>query len=86
MKNLKTKLSYAFYILLATVFLTSCGYSKANNDDLYKVIEQAYFEGQKDALNGDVRIKRNQDSCWIWIKSPWDIGREPKFNPSFECE
>lgn len=86
MKNLRTKLSYALYILLATVFFTSCGYSVVENNDVYKLTEQAYFEGQKDALNGDVRIKRNQDSCWIWVKSPWDSNIEPKFNPSFECE
>ena len=86
MKNSRTKLSYALYTLLATVFLTSCGDSVVDNDDLYKVTEQAYFEGQKDALNNDIRIKRNQDSCWIWTKSPWDNSREPKFNPSFECE
>lgn len=47
-----------------------------------KKMEQAYFEGQKDALNGDVRIRKNGDSCYIWIKSPWNNGSKPVFNPS----
>lgn len=86
MEDLRNKLIYIFYTLLTTVFLTSCGYSVVENDKVYESTEQAYFEGQKDALNNDVRIKKNQDSCWIWTKSPWDSGRAPKFNPSFECE
>ena len=86
MKNLRTKLRYTLYTLLGTIFLTSCNYVIVDNDDLYVLMEQGYFHGQKDALNGDVRTKRNQDSCWIWTKSPWSTGREPKFNPSFECQ
>lgn len=49
-------------------------------------LEQAYFEGQRDAINGDVRIERNQDGNYIWRKSPWDNGRPPTFNPIFEQE
>ena len=33
--------------------------------------EYAYFEGQRDVLNDDVRIEW-KDSIWVWIKSPWD--------------
>jgi hypothetical protein len=29
-------------------------------------------EGQKDAIQGDYRIKIVNDSCVIWTKSPWD--------------
>lgn len=42
-------------------------------------MEIAYFEGQKDAINGDIRIEKNTDTSWIWIESPWDSGREPIF-------
>jgi hypothetical protein len=51
-----------------------------------KGCEIAYFEGQRDALENDIRIKRNQDSCWIWCKSPWDNGKAPIYNPSFNCK
>jgi hypothetical protein len=54
--------------------------------EITKLVEQAYFEGQRDALENNIRIKRNQDSCWIWITSPWDSGREPIFDPSFNCK
>lgn len=42
-------------------------------------MEYAYFEGQKDAINGNIRIEKNTDTSWIWIESPWDGGREPIF-------
>jgi len=44
--------------------------------------EQAYFIGQRDALNGDVRIKLINDSCYVWTKSPWPDERTPKFKPT----
>ena len=28
-------------------------------DEIKPIIEQAYFEGQRDVLSGDVRIKKN---------------------------
>ena len=88
MKNkssITRKAKYFLYTLLATVIFTSCDYGVAKESDLTKALEQAYFEGQRDALENDVRIKRNQDSCWIWIKSPWNSGKQPIFNPSFDC-
>jgi hypothetical protein len=45
--------------------------------------EWAYFEGQKDAVNGDVRIKYDEQSKkYSWIKSCWDGGLPPTFDPS----
>ena len=42
-------------------------------DELHKIIfesaEYGYFEGQKDAINDDIRIKKVNDS-YEWIKSP----------------
>lgn len=82
-----TKISkHIFYCLLATVLLTSCDYGIAKTADVKEALEQAYFEGQRDALENDIRIKRNQDSCWIWTTSPWDNGEAPIFDPSFECQ
>jgi len=49
-------------------------------------VEQAYFEGQRDALDGNVRIKLNADSCYIWRVSPWDSGKPPVYNPCYICK
>lgn len=43
-------------------------------------LEEAYFEGQKDFLEGTVRIKATPEG-YVWIKSPWDSGDKPEFNP-----
>ena len=49
---------------------------------LYEIQEYSYFEGQKDALCGDIRIKEVYPDCWTWIASPWDNGQLPIWNPS----
>ncbi|MBD3262172.1 MAG: hypothetical protein GF334_10990 [Candidatus Altiarchaeales archaeon] len=43
-------------------------------------VERAYFEGQKDALQGDIRID-STDSGWAWTESPWDSKKEPLWHP-----
>jgi hypothetical protein len=53
---------------------------------IYSIAEEGYYEGQKDALEGDIRILLVQDTTcnttkWIWLKSPWNNGRKPVFNP-----
>ena len=78
MKNIK--------IILLFLFLSSCDYGIVEKEKLYEAAEAAYFEGQKDALNGEIKIKKNQDSCWIWTKSPWESGRRPIYDPSYTCE
>lgn len=37
-------------------------------------MEEAYFEGQKDALTEIIRIEKIEgcDEGWRWTKSPWD--------------
>ena len=44
------------------------------------VAERAYYEGQVDALKGDIRVQK-VDSTYVWIKSPWDDGTKVTFNP-----
>ena len=83
MKNKIIPLLICFTALLFTFSLNSCTYSEG---EVIHKLEQAYFEGQKDALNGDVRIRKNGDSCWIWTKSCWDNGKQPTFNPSIVCD
>ena len=69
-----------------SLLLTSCINDKVGvikKDVFIKALEQAYFEGQKDAINGDIRIKLNSDSIYIWTKSPWDeTGASPLFIPT----
>jgi hypothetical protein len=52
---------------------------------IYK-IEQAYYEGQVDALKGDIRVERVvngfcNDTVYRWIRSPWNSGETPTFEP-----
>lgn len=47
-------------------------------------MEQGYFEGQRDAMKGDWKIKKVNDSCYVWVKSPWRVGVEPSYQP--DCE
>ena len=65
------------------ILLTSCDYGIVREKELQKVCEEAYFEGQKDALNNDIRIRLDKDSCYQWIKSPWDNKKMPIYNPTY---
>ena len=72
-----------YFLITLTIMLTSCDFVIVKEKQLQEACEEAYFEGQKDALNGDVRIKLDKDSCYQWIKSPWDSGRIPDYNPTY---
>lgn len=54
-----------------------------SKEDIQKLCERTYFEGQKDAIQGDTRIKLNKDSVYIWIKSPWDSNKKPIYYPDY---
>ena len=48
----------------------------------HRQMEYAYFEGQRDAITGDVRIISLADGRYKWVKSPWDQGdKQPEFDP-----
>ena len=75
-------------LILFLVIITSCVKEDKvileNHDHsmtIKEAMEYAYFEGQKDCLNGDIRIQQVDDSSYIWIASPWDDGDEPTFKP-----
>lgn len=60
---------FVFFLLAVSVlFLFGFLMERA----LTEKAEYGYFQGQKDALTGDVRIQKVGDSCWVWTKSPWD--------------
>lgn len=46
--------------------------NKNNTDKIKQIMEWAYIEGQKDALEGDIRIKKLNDSTYVKTKSLWD--------------
>lgn len=52
----------------------------------FKAKEHAYMEGQKDALEGDIRIIRTQSGDYEWTRSPWDHTFEPMFKRLSEYE
>ena len=58
---------------------------KAMLAQLYALSERAYFDGQREALQGDVRIAWSAGSqTWSWTKSPWDEGMKPTFDPAHQ--
>ena len=81
-----------FMLLITVILLYSCnekdgniviGTEKDFKHELKILCEKAYFDGQRDVLNKDIRIKLNKDSTYIWIKSPWDNGEKPEYIPSY---
>lgn len=59
---MKNKIFTIVFILL-TIILCGCDdyIGIAYKNDFKKALEEAYFDGQRDAINGDVRIKLNND-------------------------
>lgn len=70
------------FVLVISLLFVGCGaleYAK-------EAIESGYFEGQRDALNNDFRIKKLPNGCYKWIKSPWDDQSAPVYNIEFKCD
>lgn len=42
-------------------------------------LEKAYYEGQRDFQNGDIKI--SNENCPKWIKSPWDNNKTTTYIP-----
>lgn len=77
-------------LLLAIVAI---GFASCDNyptivmkNNIQKACEYAYFEGQRDALESDVRIKKLSDSTYIWTKSPWNDNETPIYNPRIDLK
>jgi len=74
-------------LLISLLLLSGCQCDKqlinvkATEQNIKEGLEGAYFEGQCDALEGDIRIKKIDDGCYVWLKSPWDDGHSVDFNP-----
>jgi len=52
----------ALVVVIIIVYKNNC-----RQTSVIDIAEKAYFEGQKDALEGDIRIAR--DSCGNWQQS-----------------
>lgn len=75
-------MKYIILILFALI-ISSC-IRIVTEDQMIELAEVAYFEGQRDAISGDVRIKLGSDSVYYWAKSPWDCNyRRVTFNPTY---
>ena len=84
------KIRLVFFIGLMLLLALGCS-NKSNKAaqlrHLQKKMEMAYFEGQRDYANGDMRItfvyeKPLGNGHWKWIKSPWNGGKKWIFKPS----
>lgn len=82
-----------FVSFIAIAAILSFAWPSLNNtdkvaEDVYELItyemEAAYFDGQRDAIEGDIRIELNEDSVYVWSKTPWNDGKLPLFNPAKE--
>ena len=79
--NREAALLYAAIVLAIIYFLVLLawfsGSSTVTNTDtlrnlVVKGLEDAYYEGQRDALNGDIRIEVLPSGEYVPIKSAWN--------------
>lgn len=59
-----------YFIIILMLSLTSCNIDQMIIDEFKPAFKMAYFQGQKDAINGDIKINLNSDSVYYWLKSP----------------
>ena len=84
----------SIFVVFMTL-MTGCSYhqDRANAEvirQFKRALEYGYYEGQKDALTGSIRISLDDSGDtqrWVWIISPWDDGTpvEPE-TESFPAE
>jgi len=83
-------MKYLIGVAIGLIFIIGLGIINYNsikekNESNSKLIElameYAYFEGQKDVLEGDLRIEK-QNENYVWISSPWDDNKHVIYNPS----
>jgi len=85
------KFNIGLLILALIVFALLAGLIQINQHNLNekfkdklilvtdKSMEEAFGLGQVSALRGDIRIKKINESTYVWIGSPWkDKNRIPK--------
>lgn len=80
----KITLTLMTFLMVSLMASSILGYVITKKVYLIEAIEHGYFEGQKDAINKDIRIKLDSDSTYKWIKSPWNDNKPPIFIPNHE--
>lgn len=53
--------------------------------DAFMFAEMGYFEGQVDALNDSIKI-RKINNCWYWIDDPGFTKDGVQFQPQEHCD
>jgi hypothetical protein len=68
-------------LITLTVIFLSINKNREENtvESLTTLLEYAYMEGQRDYMDGDIRIEKNSYGDYVWIKSPWNQGDEPTY-------
>lgn len=70
--------------LFFSLYMLVCSIHRDKEETFQKIkleVEKAYFKGQYDAINGNVRIKMGPDSIYVWSKSPWTDGSPAIYKP-----
>ena len=75
------KTTLIFINVVFTVWVIILLSSRITRADLQELTEVAYFEGQRDALNSDIRITVDSMGNWKWISSPWEDNRPVIYDP-----
>jgi hypothetical protein len=73
-------------IICIMILITSCDCNTSKFKTIQEAAEYSYFEGQKDYMNEDIRIKVDDNGCYHWSESPWNDGKRPIYDPSKICD
>lgn len=65
----------AAFSAIGILFYISYSDNERRNLRIRETLEYAYFEGQKDFMEGNIKID-SVGGRWLWISSPWDSKRE----------
>jgi hypothetical protein len=83
-------LVFAVFLSVSFVFFFKDEWKNKNQSEsdtikkqIINIAETAYAEGQRDAIEGDVRIEIVSDSQVVFTKSPWD---ECNDEGNFKCD
>ena len=72
-------------ILFAAFFWYALNLFSEDTENKTRIMmEYAYFQGQKDALEGKLNIEYDSlHEDWFWVRNanPWKDGTQPTYNP-----
>jgi len=75
------------YILLISIFLIGCSDSPDIEEQVNQIVktkmEIAYAEGQRDAIQNDIKIEIVDDSMAVFTETPWNNCDD---NSRFKCD